>query len=168
VPKVNPEDYRSVTKGIASMHLLKKMSLNPTTGDEIFNADYLSEEFHVSVRTTPVHRFLKQNGFPQDSLERLKWFATYHIQKKKAKLINLDGATLEQTQTNEKDCFKTVFQAKEFGFPLEKTFFLRYYLIDDLFVIFEAWTTTTRKDKFQEKAQFMGMSFSIDKKRSIK
>ena len=158
-PKVDREAFRTIVKNGFQVALHKKMSQNRVSGDVWLDANYLPKEYHLEIKKVPVLRFKKVEGFPTNPNEQLNWFALHHSQKLQQHLVSLEEQPLQPVLVNERSCFKKEVRGKEFGFPLEKCYFLRYYQIGEDFIAITAWTVPDNAKTFKKIAQYMGMAF---------
>lgn len=159
LPKVDASKFRNVKTDAFEVSVLKKMSLNRTSGDLILSANYLPEEYHFEIYSIPHKRFKHDDDFPSDKGKRLEWFANQHSKKLQNRIETLDQEPMQMVASNKQECFKKTLTGKEFGFPIAKTYFLRYYEMDENFIAIVSWTTHFNANKFEKFAQYMGMKF---------
>lgn len=159
LPKVDASKFHEVKKDAFEISVLKKMSLNRTSGDLIFSADHLPDEYHFDIYSIPRSRFAHDAAFPSDKGNRLEWFANQHSEKLQHRMIALDQEPMQKVVSNKQKCYKQTLRGKEFGFPIDKTYFLRYYQMDGDFIAIVSWTTQFNAEKFEKLAQYMGMKF---------
>ena len=135
------------------------MSQNRVSGDVWLEASYLPKEYHLEIKRIPTARFKKVEDFPTSEKKQLNWFALHHSQKLQQHLVSLEEQPLQPVLVNDRSCYKKKVRGKEFGFPLEKCYFLRYYQTDEAFIAITAWTVPENAKTFEKIAQYMGMTF---------
>ncbi len=162
LPTVDKSKFREFKGDGFSIQLLKEMSWNEVSGNNLLDADLLSKEYHLSVNSNPISRYKNEEDFPGDSNKQLKWFAKKEGVSLKDRLLNATSEKLIETSVDNRKCFKQTIQGKEYGFPLRKTFFLRYYKTNDAFIKITAWTPSKDADKFEKLVQYMGMTLKFD------
>lgn len=161
-PEIDTSKFREFKGDCFRIQLLKDMTLNKVSGTQLLEADYLPEEYHLKVFTTPISSYDHEESFPKDLDKQLEWFAKSESDRLKAKLLDSEKESLTETMVRNHQCFKQVIRGKSFGFPLQKTFFLRYYKTDNSLISIIAWTATKNENSFKSLQQYMGMSFSQD------
>lgn len=159
LPKVEAADFRKVNNSILEISLFKKMSANSVSGDVIFSADYLPKEYHLEILEIPVSRFKQDLEFPKDKKQQLEWFAAQQSENLQHSIRISKIGSMEKLQSNKQLCFKQTVRGKTFGFPLEKSYFLRFYQNGDSFISIIAWTISDNEKSFEKIAQYMGMTF---------
>jgi len=158
LPRLPEKDFKSFEKNCFEIWIQKKMTSNRSSGDVIYNASYLPREYHIEIKVVPVSRFRKTKEFPSKKESQLRWFAENHSEKLQQHFVSLDmKPSMVSTKRNKDLCYKQKLSGKEFGFPLLKTYFLRYYRFDDRFVAITCWTITDNEKEFEKIAQYMGM-----------
>lgn len=158
LPKVNKADFRIVRSEEYQMSIPKTMSVRRVSGNAIFNASYLPKEEHILVSRTPISRFRKDESFPGEKKEQLEWFAK---RKEDFWRCRLSEVRIGKLQKNKQTCFFQKIEGKEYGFPKEKCYYLRYYKIEDNFITITCWTSLENASKFEKTAQYMGMTFAL-------
>lgn len=159
LPKVDASKFRKFQGEGFTIQLLKEMSWNRASGMTLLDADHLSKQYHVTIQSYPISYFKNDSQFPKDSKKQLKWFATAEGNALKGKLLNVKFEEMTETLVNKRKCFKQTIHGKAYGFPLRKTFFLRYYETDNSLIKISAWTTSEHAEGYEKLAQYMGMTF---------
>lgn len=156
LPKVDKNDFREVNRNGFTLQLYKKMSLNTPDPSEIMHASYLTDEYHLSIRKVPKTRFKNDPDYPKT--EQLKWFTETSVQELRQKLISFEQGTLEKVTYEKRTSYKLEVSGRTFGFPLDKQFFLRFFELDESFVVIEGWTVHKNAAAFRPIVQYMGMT----------
>jgi len=157
LPKLNSKLFRSVQKNGFTLEVFKEMSENRVSGAVVFDADYLPKEYHFTVKKTPIAQFRKDASFPADSKAQLKWFATHEAKLLVERMETSKTEKPEEVISNKKVCFKQNISGKEYGFPLVKTYYLRFYQSKSAFISVISWTIEKEAAAFDKIAQYMGM-----------
>lgn len=161
LPRVDAALFRSVKKDEFTLEVLKEMSENRVSGTILYDADYLPKEYHFTIEKTPVARFRKDPTFPKDQKVQLRWFARKKSKELMERLRRSKAEKQVKVTVNKQECFKQIVTGKEYGFPLAKKYFLRYYKSNDSFITITAWTIEKEANSFEKLAQYMGMKFQL-------
>jgi hypothetical protein len=163
LPKVNRSNYRAVDLADISLMCYKKLSADQVSGDQIFVASFLPLEYHLEVKAVPLSRFRREESFPEKKQDQLEWFASHHASRLDNHMISSETISVERCMVDGKHCVKQTMKGKEFGFPFEKTYFLRYYRYKTQFYAVTCWTLTKNASVFKSIAQYMGMTLKEKK-----
>lgn len=162
LPKVDKSRFREFKGEGFSIQLLKEMSWKEVAGMNLLSAEYLPKEYHLAIESYPFHYVKHDSSFPKDSEKQLQWFAKTAGLELKGKLVNPVVENLTESMVSKRKCFKQKIHGKEYGFPLRKTYFLRYYQTKDSFIKISAWTISDNAKDYEKLAQYMGMTLSIN------
>lgn len=163
LPKLSKKDFNTVNRSGYEILVHKKMSGDRTSGDVIYSSSFLPREYHMEIHAVPVKRYRKTEGFPQKKQSQLRWFAEKESSKLQQHLMSLEEQPLKAVLRNNKICYTQELHGKEFGFPLQKSYFLRYYRFNDTFVAITCWTVQEHEAEFRKITKYMGMKFAPTK-----
>ena len=163
-PKINKADY-SIEKSESGYSLMIPKYMFATSGrysksDLEFN--HTSKERHVYVEVAPVHQYKKSVDSraliagKQKGLFQL--FVEEQLKDFKASRTIKSSSELKESRFEKISNYSIELDAKEYGFPKDKTYFIRWKAFKKRFYTIVCWTTKDQKEKFSTEAKAIGLS----------
>lgn len=161
LPKIDRSKFRDFTGDGFRLKFLKNMTRNEVSGFRIFEAEFLPEEYHITISAIPENYFEKDADFPKSLEDQLSWMVKKDAEKMVQGSRKVELEPDELVFVENQPCVKQTMHGFDYGFPLRKTIFLRYSKMKGKFVKIKAWTISENAKEFEKLVQYMGMTLQL-------
>ena len=163
-PKINKADYIK-EKSQSGYSILIPKYLCATSGrysksDLEFN--HVSKERHVYVEVTSMNDYKEsvnsRSLIAGKNSNLFQLFVEEQLKDFKGSRTILSSSKLKETVHNKTSNFAIELDVEEYGFPKDKSYFVRWKACNKCFYTIVCWTTKDQKDQFRMEAQVIGLS----------